>query len=520
MSGWMVLVSWGGPVCVGIVGVVVLALGWRGRRVGDGQFCAGCEFDLAGLGAAAACPECGRDLAADGGAVRGRRQRRLGGIVIGVLLILAATTVLLPVMLGARIAVASQPTGALIFQARWGVLSGGTAAGREEIAAELVFRRKNGGLTDEQLTELIEPALDALADRGVEWMNPWPRVSVWGELLGDAGVAGLLTAEQRGRCVQAAISGWQWHWSRRRLAGSDLSFQMPTPDLVRTVPGCKLVFVAEPTAATLDGQPLELATSQMLKVSQLNNGEPFCSISAITFEMPGTTFLTALSKEPVFVAPTSPLPPGEHAIDLEWRVRGWFAPSGNPAGRLWVQDLGAPDAVFDIAHTCRINVIEEPSQAISFVTDAADQPRFDFPPGEDAYVWRVSAVPGLGFDVSGSILNDTKWPPSADDSRVWVVARAWLRAGDDTGALLRRGSDEHPSYTVNQPSMSNCYLSGRYPFDERHEHLTLILAPDPDAAADEDRVRVLWNERIELPITLDWSGVPEDQLPPKPAAGR
>lgn len=46
-----------------LLGLVLIDLGWRGRRIGDHPTCRKCGFDLSGLAVGIGpCPECGRTL--------------------------------------------------------------------------------------------------------------------------------------------------------------------------------------------------------------------------------------------------------------------------------------------------------------------------------------------------------------------------------------------------------------------------------------------------------------------------
>ena len=78
-----------------LVGAVMLALGLRGRRVGDHPMCRRCGFDLFGRPADShGCPECGADVTRDRSIVLGVRQRRRWAVWSGSVMLLPAISTL------------------------------------------------------------------------------------------------------------------------------------------------------------------------------------------------------------------------------------------------------------------------------------------------------------------------------------------------------------------------------------------------------------------------------------------
>lgn len=88
-----------------LLGLALLILGLRGRRVGDHPHCTACGFDLFGLPPESVrCPECGGDTRNMGARETGRHVRRSRPLLVGVLLLLpsgAYLGVLATAMLGA-----------------------------------------------------------------------------------------------------------------------------------------------------------------------------------------------------------------------------------------------------------------------------------------------------------------------------------------------------------------------------------------------------------------------------------
>src|SRR5688572_21811885 len=74
-----------------LAGLIVLMIGWRGRRIDDHPLCRKCGYDLLGCAQAANCPECGRDLRRRGRAIRiGHRRRRWVVTSMGLMMLLLA----------------------------------------------------------------------------------------------------------------------------------------------------------------------------------------------------------------------------------------------------------------------------------------------------------------------------------------------------------------------------------------------------------------------------------------------
>jgi len=85
----MTLLLW--PLAIsGLLGLILLVRGWRGRRIDDHPLCRRCGYDLVASAQAANCPECGRDLTQRGAIRIGHRCKRRLALTFGTILLLAA----------------------------------------------------------------------------------------------------------------------------------------------------------------------------------------------------------------------------------------------------------------------------------------------------------------------------------------------------------------------------------------------------------------------------------------------
>src|SRR5262245_40441147 len=76
-------------ILVFIVGLVLLWLGWRGRRLDDHPWCRRCKFDLYGRWpSASVCPECGKELHRRRAVRIGQRRKRPIVIFVSALILI------------------------------------------------------------------------------------------------------------------------------------------------------------------------------------------------------------------------------------------------------------------------------------------------------------------------------------------------------------------------------------------------------------------------------------------------
>ena len=157
-----------------LVGVGLVVVGLRGRRVGDHPHCRRCGFDLHGLPSdARRCPECGSVVAGPTGlmaeAVRaGRRERRNRPLAWG--LAVAGPGALWAATVGGSVlaghgAYGLMPTPALAWQADLGPWVGDPAG------AELARRVSAGALSGSALAGLVADFLADQADPGRPWVE-------------------------------------------------------------------------------------------------------------------------------------------------------------------------------------------------------------------------------------------------------------------------------------------------------------------------------------------------------------
>ncbi|GEM_PF-3425579 len=180
---------WVGSV---LAGVWLLASGWRGRRVGDEPRCAKCGYILLHL-ESGHCPECGTEVSM-GNTVTGEHQRGWGRLIAGVLLLMAASSLMI------------RPVGRAVWAVPWYqyrpaglVVDDVDGLGSlHKAMVELQRRESVGELPERARRKLVGKALEEQAPATLA-----PRRELLDYVL-KALVAGHLTKEEKERFLEQA----------------------------------------------------------------------------------------------------------------------------------------------------------------------------------------------------------------------------------------------------------------------------------------------------------------------------
>lgn len=210
------LATYGGPVLV-CGGMLLLALGLRGRRSGDTPTCARCGYNLTGL-SSRRCPECGSELrgtAIAKGTLRRRPALITGAavlVLIGVLAILGNATRFSPLPY--------LPGSWLVHLAQGGSLPA---------LGELRQRHAVGGLSSTICHQLAEACLiQQAADQA-----PLSIRQEWVDLLETLDATQALTTEQQQKYYDQAIRIVRTNIARadgqRAVVRADISFEQRLP---------------------------------------------------------------------------------------------------------------------------------------------------------------------------------------------------------------------------------------------------------------------------------------------------
>ena len=181
------------------LGVVLLVLGLRGRRLNRRPTCRSCRFDLSGtLPDGVTCPECGAGLKRERAVRIGQRRRMWLVATVGALLVVLPTgaiaTTVYAVLTGAEVN-HFKPVGLLLWEAR-----NADGAVAENALQEFLRRRRTGKLGDAAAQTVIEAALEQQADLERPWLEDW------GEFIEFARVDGFATDEQYKRFCRQSIA--------------------------------------------------------------------------------------------------------------------------------------------------------------------------------------------------------------------------------------------------------------------------------------------------------------------------
>ena len=206
-----------------LLGIALLTLGLRGRRVDDHPFCRRCRYDLSGLGEKPeTCPECGRDLTKRRTVRFGRRRKRPLLIAPGAALLLAG-------LIGAGVVAwpAARDFDWNTIKPVWWLKRealGGATATADAARTEIYRRLVRDDLSASQARDLADTALSLQADIDLPWSGQWGNLF---ELAWHHGHVDDAALQQYFR--NAFIEGIEFAAAPRARQNGKLAFAVKTP---------------------------------------------------------------------------------------------------------------------------------------------------------------------------------------------------------------------------------------------------------------------------------------------------
>lgn len=181
------------------IGGLLMAAGWRGRRLDDHPWCVKCGHDLFGAAAESSrCAECGADITRRWSTRRGHFRKRPPLIVFGALLLLASGSIL-----GSKAWSWGRATEWEHHKPMWWLMQSvrsDSYAAREAALAELLRRIGLAEVSTERLALLAQMGLEYQADASTDW-DPQ-----WGSIVEGAIERELLTPEQIRAYLEGAVT--------------------------------------------------------------------------------------------------------------------------------------------------------------------------------------------------------------------------------------------------------------------------------------------------------------------------
>lgn len=241
MAGQIVLALLGSV----LLGLVLLLIGLRGKRLNAHPICALCRFDLEGTyPQSITCPECGAGLRRRKGVRIGARRKRWITLSAGVLLILLPAgllgTVLYAVLTGADLNT-YKPVGLLLWEGRRGNDATATAA-----AKELLTRVQNKQVSPETVKNIAAAALGFQADLDATWRTEW------GDIIETAKITGAIGTEEY-NCFLEQAAVLEFSIRRRVRQGDPIAVEAKLKE-ARIGSGSQFSVITQFTKRTIDGE--------------------------------------------------------------------------------------------------------------------------------------------------------------------------------------------------------------------------------------------------------------------------
>lgn len=167
-----------------LIGIVLFAIGWRGKRIDDHPLCRRCSYDLVGtVELPAKCPECGSTLNNHRATRIGNRRRRRAMFTVGMVISLSSLTC------GGLFSWSkAKDFDWYPYKPLWmlqtEIENDPSVGGARKATAEILRRLGNDKLSNRQVRNLVDHALDLQADPNANWNR------FWGDLIEEAWIMG------------------------------------------------------------------------------------------------------------------------------------------------------------------------------------------------------------------------------------------------------------------------------------------------------------------------------------------
>jgi hypothetical protein len=432
-----------------VVGVLLFITGWRGKVINDHPICRACRFDLFGLDARDACPECGADLTRPKSRRIGQRERSRPMIAIGLLMLVLA----LSVGGGAAYHQLTATNWQQYKPVWWLMNEADQAPGTVSDLAlvELVHRQGAGKLDQKQTQTLISKALKHQADANRQWQVGWGTFienarankqvtdAQWLQYATNA-VADTFVLVPRSKIDHAHRIPYQVVWQGARVSGQNRAFYV-----------------------TMDQIDFEI------------NGVRFSSQGGTSGAMDATGVSTISTQ--VTLPKDLQLTPGKHDLNATLQIdlneaNNWAA--GQPLGRTTVQRTVTFEWLPPGVPSVTVNTEPAHRQAVI-----------------DAIAVDRIRLQGYGSDKPGMQPIDIQL--KIDPRPVDVAFKLYARLD---GVEL---SDDFSSLTVAANNQTRYHMSGEVPDDWLGKKVDLILRPSLDNAQRTIDCFEIWGEEIVIP---------------------
>ena len=459
-----------------VVGIVLLAVGLRGRRVDDHPLCHGCGRDLFGLklygvGRSKHCPECG--VALDNRAFGDGNRVRRGRLVI------AGTFLLVPCVLwlGGFAAIHFGGVEIMSYKPVWLLVHDAGGSEGKAAVAELRRRLDAGEMSRERATEVVADFLDDQADL----FRPWSRPK--GTFVEHAAVKGLVSLDDWQRYVtQAVTPGLRWR--PKVTAGRVLPLSWPA-DLSRFGDGdSPLESVG---AGSVAGIGLHL---------QLRDADGHVVTEQLAITRPSDQFGATKNTQ---LRPPASLPAGRMSVTLDvtplWPVGSdpTLPSPGPPPPR-----PATPTKVAEVE-------IVPAGQPTVFAVESPEMKRIFAQQYEVSQDWRSDHAVGER-SVGVHVLEDGKkyldlnleagWP---DPLPVALAVELWVEWGDRHARVadLARNAGSR---------LTGASIAAYLPDDFDADTVTVRMTPSAEVAEATPDITEYWNgERVWENVKVDWS---------------